>query len=248
MEILGIDIGGSGIKGAIVNLETGEFVSEKHRIPTPKSRKPKAIAKRVNQMVEHFSYKGVVGCGFPTIIKKGFCKDEGNLSKKWVGMNVEHLFEKATGLNFTVINDADAAGLAEVNYGAGRNEDGFTLMITVGTGLGSGAYLNRRLIPNFELGQTPYLGYDKIEDWAASSVKKKEDLTYKQWAKRFNVFLNYTHLILNPDLILVGGGISKHWNKYKDYLNVNTDLAPAELRNKSGIMGAALAAKMRMDV
>ena len=248
MEVLGIDIGGSGIKGAIVDLEKGEFISEKHRIPTPKSRKPKAIAKKVHEMVEHFSYKGVVGCGFPTIIKKGFCKDEGNLSKKWVGMNVEHLFEKATGLNFTVINDADAAGLAEVKYGAGKNEDGFVLMITVGTGLGSGAYLDGSLVPNFELGQTPYRDYEKIEDWAASSIKKKEDLSFKEWAKRFNVFLHYTQHILNPDLILVGGGISKHWHKYKDHLDVKTNLAPAELRNKSGILGAALAAQKKMQV
>ena len=247
MEIMGIDIGGSGIKGAIVDLDKGEFITEKHRIPTPKSREPNAIADKVAELVEHFDYKGMVGCGFPTIIKKGICKDEGNLSKKWVGMNVEQLFEKSTGLNFTVINDADAAGLAEVNYGAGRNEDGFTLMITVGTGLGSGAYLNGKLIPNFELGQTPFRDFEKIEDWAASSIKKKEDLSYKEWAKRFNVFLNYTHLILNPDLILVGGGISKHWSKYKKYLDVNTDLAPAELRNKSGILGAALAAKKKSE-
>ncbi len=243
MEILGIDIGGSGIKGAVVDLYKGELITPKHRIPTPKSRTPKAISKKVKEMVDHFDYQGIVGCGFPTIIKKGICKDEGNLSEKWVGLNVESEFEKATGLNFTVINDADAAGLAEVNYGAGRNEDGFVLMITVGTGLGSGAYLNGELIPNFELGQTPYLDYEKIEDWAASSAKKKEDLSYREWAKRFNVFLNYTYLILNPDLIIVGGGISKHWKQYEDFLKVNTELVPAELRNRSGILGAAYAAK-----
>ncbi len=243
MEILGIDIGGSGIKGAIVDLYKAEFITPRHRIPTPASRTPEAIAKAVKELVDHFNYKGIIGCGFPTIIKKGTCLDEGNLSKKWVGVNVEKLFEEVTGLNFTVINDADAAGLAEVKFGAGRDEDGFILMITVGTGLGSGAYFNGELIPNFELGQVPFRDHIKIEDWAASSAKTREKLSYREWAERFNVFLNYTQLILNPDLILVGGGISKYWNKYNEYLLVNTRLAPAQLRNRSGILGAALAAK-----
>ena len=173
MEILGIDIGGSGIKGAIVNLETGEIVAPKFRIPTPKSREPEEMAQVVKSLLEHFEYQGAVGCGFPSIVKKGICKDEGNLSKKWVGVNVEELFERTTGSKFTVINDADAAGLAEIKFGAGKGEDGFTLMITVGTGLGSGAYCGGDLIPNFELGQLSYNEYEKIEDWAASSVKEK---------------------------------------------------------------------------
>lgn len=245
MEILGIDIGGSGIKGAIVDLHTGKLCTQKFRIPTPKSREPEPMAKAVNKIVKHFEYEGIIGCGFPTIIKKGICKDEGNLSEKWVGVNVEDLFEKTTGFNFTVINDADAAGLAEVNFGAGQDEEGFILMITVGTGLGSGAYFDGELIPNFELGQLSYKEYEKVEDWAASSIKKKEDLSYKKWAKRFNIFINHIFKVLNPDLILVGGGISKHWKKYDEHLKVNTKLAPAKLRNTAGILGAAIAAKNR---
>ncbi|WP_026933758.1 polyphosphate--glucose phosphotransferase [Christiangramia echinicola] len=247
MEILGIDIGGSGIKGAIVNLETGEFVAPKFRIPTPESREPEEMARVIKSLVEHFKYEGVVGCGFPTIVKKGICKDEGNLSKKWVGVNIEELFEKATGLKFAVINDADAAGLAEIKFGAGKEEDGFTLMITVGTGLGSGAYCSGDLIPNFELGQLSYNEYEKIEDWAASSVKKREKLSFKEWGSRFNIFLNHIYKILNPDLILIGGGISKDWLEFKDQLNVNTNIAPAKLRNKAGIMGAAIAAKHKFQ-
>lgn len=243
MEILGIDIGGSGIKGAIVDLEKGELKTPRHRIPTPKSREPEPIARTVKKMVDHFNYEGPVGCGFPTIIKKGVCKDNGNLSEKWVGLNVAKLFQEATGQTFTVINDADAAGLAEMKYGAGREEDGFVLMITVGTGLGSGAYLDGELIPNFELGQIPYKEHEKIEDWAASSIKKKENLSYEEWADRFNIFLDNIQVILNPDLILIGGGISKSWNKYKDLLKVNTQIAPAKLRNSSGILGAAIAAR-----
>lgn len=245
MEILGIDIGGSGIKGAIVDLEKGEFISPRHRIPTPRSRAPEAMAQTVHKLVQHFDYKGIVGCGFPTIIKKGICRDPGNLHEKWLGVNVEKLFEEATGSNFTVINDADAAGLAEIKYGAGKDEDGFTLMITVGTGLGSGAYCEGNLIPNFELGQLSYNEFEKIEDWAASSIKKKENLSYEEWAGRFNIFLNHIYKILNPDLILVGGGISKDWKKFEKHLQVNTQLAPAKLRNKAGILGAAIAAHIR---
>lgn len=242
MEILGIDIGGSSLKGAIVDVNTGELKTLTHRIPTPADREPQGIANAVKEMVTHFDYKGMVGCGFPTIVKKGICRHEGNLSKKWLNVDVDALFEEITGLNFTVINDADAAGLAEVKFGAGKNADGFILMITVGTGLGSGAYLNGKLIPNFELGQIPYREYEKIEEWAASSIKTEQNLSYKEWALRFNKFLNYIHKILNPDAILVGGGISNDWKKFEKYLEVDTKLVPAELRNSSGILGAALAA------
>lgn len=245
MEILGIDIGGSSLKGAIVNMETGEMKTDTHRIPTPKSREPDEMAACVKQMLDHFNFDGIVGCGFPTIVKKGICRDEGNLSRKWLDVDVDALFEKVTGKNFTVINDADAAGLAEVKFGAGRNEEGFILMITVGTGLGSGAYLHGELIPNFELGQIPYKQYQKIEDWAASSVKTEEDLSYKDWGYRFNIFLNYVQKILNPDVIIVGGGISNDWEKFEEFLKVDTKLIPARLRNNSGIIGAALAASTK---
>lgn len=243
MEILGIDIGGSSLKGAIVDVDSGKLKSPTHRIPTPDSREPDGIAQAVKEMVDHFNYNGVVGCGFPTIVKKGICKHEGNLSKKWVNVDVDALFEKSTGLSFTVINDADAAGLAEVKFGAGKDKEGFILMITVGTGLGSGAYLHGELIPNFELGQIPYKEFEKIEDWAASSIKTEQNLSYEEWASRFNIFLNYIHTILNPDVILVGGGISNDWDKFEKYLKVDTILIPAELRNNSGILGAAIAAQ-----
>ena len=242
MEILGIDIGGSSLKGAIVDVETGDLKTLTHRIPTPTDRKPEGIAQAVLEMVAHFSYKGVVGCGFPTIVKKGICKHEGNLSKDWVGLDVDALFERTTGLSFTVINDADAAGLAEVKYGAGKGMDGFILMITVGTGLGSGAYLRGELIPNFELGQIPYREFEKIEEWAASSIKTQEQLSYKEWGLRFNTFLQYIEKILNPDTIIIGGGISNDWQKFEKHLKTDVPLIPAELRNNSGILGAAIAA------
>ncbi|WP_019668347.1 polyphosphate--glucose phosphotransferase [Eudoraea adriatica] len=241
MVVLGIDIGGSGMKGALVNSETGEMLTERYRIPTPKSRKPKEMAEVVKKIVEHFNHKGPVGVGFPTIIRHGVCKSKGNLHKKWVNVNVRELFSDATGLPVTVINDADAAGYATMNYGIGKGKEGLVVMITIGTGLGSGAFFNGELIPNFELGQIPYKKYDKIENWAAASAKEKEGLSYKQWGKRFNVFLKYVDLIISPDYIILGGGTSKQFDEYKEYITIETPVAPAELRNQAGIVGAAAA-------
>lgn len=242
MEILGIDVGGSGIKGALVNMETGEMITERYRIPTPESRKPMEMAAVVAEIAEHFNYKGPIGCGFPTVIKNGVCLTPGNLHKKWKGVKVDELFSEATGLPVTVINDADAAGFAVMNYGAGKDKKGLVIMITIGTGLGSGAFLNGVLIPNFELGQIPYKKYDKIESWAAASTKEKENLSYKKWGKRFNTFLEFVELIVSPDLIILGGGTSKDWDQFKEYITIETPIIPAILQNDAGIIGAAAAA------
>lgn len=242
MEILGIDIGGSGIKGALVNSETGEMLTKRFRIPTPESRRPKPMAEVVDQIVKHFDHKGPVGVGFPTVIKHGICKSPGNLHKKWLGVNVKELFSEATGLPVTVVNDADAAGYAAMNYGIGKEKKGLVVMITIGTGLGSGAFLDGELIPNFELGQIPYKKYKKIELWAADSAKEREGLTYQQWGKRFNKFLEYVELIISPDLIILGGGASKDFDEFKDCIKIETPVIPAELRNHAGIIGAAAAA------
>ena len=245
MTLLGIDVGGSGIKGALVNSETGEMISERFRIPTPIPRTPEAMSDVIAQIVTHFDYKGKVGCGFPTIIKNGICKATGNLDKSWLGVNVEELLEKKTGLDFTVINDADAAGYATMNYGAGKGEKGFVVMITIGTGLGSGAFLDGRLIPNFELGQIPYKKYSKIEKWAAGSAKDREGLSYKKWGKRFNKFLEYVELIVSPDLIILGGGASKDFKEFKSKIKIETRVIPAELQNHAGIIGAAVASQYK---
>ena len=242
MVVLGIDIGGSGMKGALVNSVTGEKLTERHRIPTPKSRKPEEMAEVVAQIVKHFDHKGPVGVGFPTVIKHGICKSPGNLHKKWLGVNVKELFSNATGLPVTVVNDADAAGYATMNYGIGKDKKGLVVMITIGTGLGSGAFLDGELIPNFELGQIPYKKYKKIELWAADSAKTRDELTYQQWGKRFNKFLKYVELIIAPDLIILGGGASKDFDEYKDRIKIETPVVPAELRNSAGIVGAAAAA------
>lgn len=242
MIVLGIDIGGSGMKGALVDTLTGELLTSKHRIPTPASRKPEAMARVVKQLVDHFDHHGPVGCGFPTIVKHGVCMSPGNLHKSWLGVNVKELFSQATGLPVTVINDADAAGYAVMNYGIGKDKMGLVIMITIGTGLGSGAFYNGELLPNFELGQIPYKKYVKIEDWAASSAKDREGLSYKKWGKRFNTFLRFVELLVCPDLIILGGGESKEFDLYKKYITIQTPVIPAELKNYAGIIGAAAAA------
>lgn len=242
MVVLGIDIGGSGMKGALVNSITGEMLTERFRIPTPESRKPQEMAEVVKKIVEHFNHKGPVGVGFPTIIRHGICKSRGNLHKSWVNVDVKELFSNATGLPVTVINDADAAGYATMNYGIGKGKEGFVVMITIGTGLGSGAFFNGELIPNFELGQIPYKKHKKIETWAAASAKENEELSFKEWGKRFNVFLKYVDLLISPDFIILGGGTSKEFDEYKDYITIETPVIPAELRNQAGIVGAAAAA------
>ncbi len=242
MVVLGIDIGGSGIKGALVNSLTGEMLTERHRIPTPPSRKPKEMARVVAELVKHFDHKGPVGVGFPTVIKHGICKSSGNLHKKWLNVNVPELFSEVTGLPVTVINDADAAGYATMNYGIGKGRKGFVLMITIGTGLGSGAFLDGELIPNMELGQIPYKKHKKIEHWAAASAKEREGLSNKQWGKRFNTFLELVDLIISPDLIILGGGTSKNFDEFKEYITIDTPVIAAGLQNYAGIIGAAAAA------
>lgn len=240
MEILGIDVGGSGIKGAIVDTETGTLVSEKHRIPTPKGAKPDDVADEILEMVRHFNWKGRVGCGFPAVILHGVAGSSGNIHKSWVGTNVEELFESRTGLNFTLINDADAAGIATMHFGAGKGNAGFVLMITIGTGLGSGAFYNGHLIPNFELGTIPYKKYKWIEHYAADSARKRDGLSYEEWGIRFNKFLKIVSKMLNPDLIILGGGASKKFDRFKDLITINVPVIPATYQNDAGIVGAAL--------
>ena len=242
MIVLGIDVGGSGMKGALVNSLTGEMLTKKHRIPTPASRKPQEMAEVIFEIVKHFDHNGPVGVGFPTIIKHGVCKSPGNLHKTWLGVNVKELFSEVTGLPVTVVNDADAAGYATMNYGIGKGKQGLVVMITIGTGLGSGAFWDGELLPNFELGQIPYKKYKKIELWAADSAKEREGLTYKRWGKRFNKFLELVELLISPDFIILGGGASKDFKEYKDCIKIDTPVVPAELRNSAGIVGAAAAA------
>ncbi|PQJ78269.1 polyphosphate--glucose phosphotransferase [Polaribacter porphyrae] len=246
MKLLGFDIGGSGIKAAIVDTKTGQLLSERHRIPTPKPATPEAVAKTVKEMINHFKWKKAVGCSFPTTIVNGKCIHSGNLSEKWLNVKVDKLFKKATGLDFYVSNDADLAGLAEISLGAGKKEKGVTIVITIGTGIGSSLFYNGRLIPNLELGKMLHSNGKIIEYYTADSVRKREDLTLKQWAIRFDELLEYTRIVFSPSLIILGGGISKKFDEFKEYLTTDVNVKVAEFRNNAGIIGAAMYARKRV--
>lgn len=241
MEVLGIDVGGSGIKGAIVNVETGVLLTERHRIPTPAGAKPEDVADEVQQLVDHFKWTGKVGCGFPTIISHGKALSYGNIDKSWKGLNVQKLFSKQTGLKFTIRNDADAAGMAEMRFGAGKGKMGLVIIITIGTGLGSGVFYDGKLIPNFELGVIPYKEYKRFEYYAADSARKRDKLDYAQWGKRFNKFLKMIERVFSPDLIIIGGGASKKMELFQQYITIDVPVIPAKFQNNAGILGAALA-------
>lgn len=240
MEVLGIDIGGTGIKGAIVNVETGELTSERHRIPTPVGAKPDDVANEVAEMVQHFNWKGKVGCGFPTIVSAGKARSFGNIDKSWVGVQIDELFSGKTGLEFHVANDADVAGLAEIKLGAGKDVNGVVILITIGTGLGSGVFVDGKLVPNVELGTVPYKEYERFEFYASDSARKREELSYKKWGKRFKKFLLFTQQTFSPDLIILGGGASKKTEKFKEALEIDVPVIPAKFENNAGIIGAAL--------
>lgn len=242
MEVLGIDIGGTGIKGAIVNVHTGELVSDRHRIPTPIGAKPKEIANEVSAMIKHFDWKGKVGCGFPTIISNGKAKSYGNIDPSWVNTQVDELFSNKTGLDFFIANDADAAGLAEMKLGAGKDVAGVVILITIGTGLGSGIFIDGKLVPNVELGTIPYKDYERIEYYASDSARKREELSFKKWGKRFNKFLQIVERTFSPDLIILGGGASKKIDKFRECLDIEAEIVVAKYENNAGIVGAAITA------
>ncbi len=241
MEVLGIDIGGTGTKGGLVNILTGEMVTERFRLDTPQPSTPTAVIETAAQVVQHFNYKGAIGCGFPAIIKKGTAYSAANIDKSWIGTNAGQLLQDATGCVCHVCNDADLAGIAEMAHGAGKGENGVVLMITIGTGLGSALFINGELVPNTEFGHFYLKGMDVIaEKFAAASSKKKNDLTWEQWADRFNQYLKMINRLFSPDLVILGGGGSKKFKKYEHLLLENLRIKPAEMRNNAGIIGAAI--------
>lgn len=243
MQILGIDIGGTGIKGAPVDLDKEDYIAPRYRIPTPQPATPEAVAQCVQELVNHFDWKGPIGFGFPTVIVNGKARAYGNMDPSWLNVQIDELFEQKTGLPCTVLNDADAAALAEIKYGAGKELDGLIAVITVGTGIGSGLFYNGTLIPNFELGRMPYM--DKpIEKYAANSVRKKEELSYEEWAARFDFFLKQVELICSPDHYIIGGGISKNIDLFKHLLTTDIPIIAAQTKNHAGLIGAAYAAML----
>jgi polyphosphate glucokinase len=241
MEVLGLDIGGTGIKGALVDTDSGEMLTERYRLLTPQPATPKAMIATMGEIVNHFDWRGPVGSGFPSAVKNGVVLMAANVSNKWVGFNLEEALRELTGCDVVVLNDADAAGLAEMRFGAGRGQDGVVLIITLGTGIGVSLFVGGQLVPNLELGHIEIGGKD-ADDWASAITREQENLSWKKWAKRVNKYLMTMEHLLWPDLIIVGGGVSKKHDKFFPYLTTQTRVVPAEMRNQAGIVGAAMAA------
>jgi polyphosphate glucokinase len=246
MEILGIDVGGTGIKGALVDITTGKLTTLKHRIPTPNPATPKDVANTIQQLVNHFNWKGLVGCGFPTPLKHGKCLTGGNLHKDWKGVKVDQLFTNKTGNDFSIVNDADAAGLAEINFGAGKNKKGIVIMITLGTGIGSGLFLDGKLLPNTEFGHVLYKNGEIFEKYASDAARKRDNISRKDWGKRLHKYFKHINLLVSPDLIIIGGGASKKFHKIESEIDIDLPIVAAEAENEAGIIGAAMAAKYQI--
>lgn len=238
MNMLGIDIGGSGIKGALVDLETGQFTSERIRLLTPEPSTPKAVAKTVHTLVKRFEYQGPVGAGFPGVILNGKCMTAANINKEWIGTDAAAIFSVKTNNPFYVLNDADAAGLAEVQYGAAKNVNGVVMMITLGTGIGTAIFNQGVLLPNLEFGHIKIREKD-AEKRASSAAKIKRNLGWKEWAEHVEEYLKIMEDLFWPDLMIIGGGISRDHAKFFKYINIRTKIVPAQLYNRAGIMGAA---------
>jgi polyphosphate glucokinase len=239
--VLGIDIGGSGIKAAPVNLTSGVMTAERFRLDTPQPSKPKAVAGVIARISEHFQWKDKIGCGFPGIVRHGVTHTAANVHKNWIGYDADALFEKTTGCDVRVINDADAAGLAEMHFGAGRDhQKGVVLMITFGTGIGTAVFLNGVLLPNTEFGHVEIDGKD-AEKRATAAVRDRKNLSWEEWGGRVNRVLQHLEFLFSPDLVILGGGVSKDYKEFFQYIHLNAKLMPAELRNQAGIIGAALA-------
>jgi polyphosphate glucokinase len=239
-SMLGIDVGASGIKGAIVDLETGEFIGKRFRVEMPQPSTPENAAEAINEIVKNFNYKGRIGLGFPSVVKNGIVSTAANLDKSWIGCNVEEIVGKATGCEIVSINDADAAGLAEVRFGQGRGQIGTVVLITIGTGLGSAVFTDGHLLRNTEFGHILLKNGLIAEKYAADSIKQKEDLSWKKWGKRFDEYLQFLELYLQPNLIILGGGSSKYFEEYKHRFTIKTPIVAATLLNTAGIVGAAM--------
>jgi polyphosphate glucokinase len=249
MEILGVDIGGSGIKGAPIDVKKGVLTSDRWRIPTPEPSTPDAVAEVVADIVQHFDWKGPVGCTFPAVIKKGVVYSAANVDDSWIGVDGRKLLRKKTGCRVALVNDADAAGRAEMVFGAGRGRKGVVFVLTLGTGIGSAIFVDGKSMPNTELGHV-YLRCSKgrsveAEDYASDRIRKEKKLAWKEWAARVNDYLGLLEALFSPDLFIVGGGVSKKHEKFLPLLKTQAEVVPAQLLNEAGMVGAALAAKKK---
>lgn len=238
----GVDIGGSGMKAAIVDLDTGHLVSERLRTPTPKPATPEAMAKVVAGLVHDHAWTDSIGVGFPGIVRHGVVHLAANVDESWVGVDADRVFTEAAGVDVAMVNDADAAGLAEMQWGAGRDVDGVVVVLTFGTGIGSGLFVDGTLVPNTELGHLELDGRD-AETYAAASVREREGIGWDQWAPRVERYLRHVEMLFSPDLFIVGGGASKSADRWLPTISIDTPIVPAAMANNAGIAGAALVAR-----
>lgn len=242
-QAFGIDIGGTGIKGAVVDIEAGKLATERNRILTPHPATPDAVAKIAAQLVDEAGWTGEIGATFPAVIKHGIAQSAANVDPSWLGADADKIFSDAVGKGSAVVvlNDADAAGIAEARHGAAKGVDGVVIMLTFGTGIGSALLMNGVLVPNTELGHLQLDDHD-AESRAAASVRDEKSMSYKKWAKRVNHYMQHVERLFTPDLFVVGGGVSKDSDKWLHYLELKTPVKPAQLLNDAGIVGAAIAA------
>ncbi len=259
MQVFGVDVGGSGIKGAPVNVEDGSLAAPRHRIATPQPADPTAVAGTVAEVVSHFGWTGPVGVALPAVVKNGVAMTAANIDPAWIGTDAIAVLSAALGAagitptsvpapgaaapvaaDVTTVNDADAAGIAEMAFGAGRDVGGLVIMTTFGTGIGTALFLHGQLVPNTELGHLEIHGHD-AETRASDAARERDDLSWEKWAKRVTRYLRTLEALLWPDLIIIGGGVSKKADRFLDELDVRTRVVPAQLQNEAGIVGAALA-------
>ncbi|MCC9310273.1 ROK family protein [Kitasatospora sp. RB6PN24] len=241
-SVFGVDIGGSGIKGAPVDVELGALAQPRYKVPTPQPAKPEAVAAAVREVVEHFEHEGPVGLTFPGVVVDGHTRTAANVDRSWLGLDAGTLFREALGTPAVLLNDADAAGLAEMAHGAGRGEGGTVLVLTFGTGIGSALFVDGNLVPNTELGHLELRGKD-AERRASSAAKERHELSWAEWAVRVDEYLGLVERLLSPRLVIIGGGVSRKHEKFLPLLSERAArVVPAELRNDAGIVGAAMGA------
>ena len=244
MNLLGIDVGGTGIKGAIINTVTGQLITDRKRLPTPQPANPQLIIETIVELIQLFDWKKEIGCGFPSVIQKGVVRTASNIDRQWIGLNAADLLTEASGCPTYVINDADAAGKAEIAFGSGQGKKGNLIFLTIGTGIGSALFHEGSLYPNTELGFLKIKGRYG-ENYAANSIREAEHLSWSQWGKRFSRYLKRVEFLLTPDLFILGGGISKKFEKFKKHLTVDIPVKAAKFMNNAGIIGAAMYASQK---
>ncbi|MFI6641536.1 polyphosphate--glucose phosphotransferase [Streptomyces sp. NPDC050504] len=246
MQIFGVDIGGSGIKGAPVDLERGDLAQERHKVLTPRPATPDAVADGVAEVIGHFGWSGPIGITFPGVVTGSTIRTAANVDKSWVDVDAARLLgERVGGLPVTVLNDADAAGVAEMTFGAGRGRKGTVVLLTFGTGIGSALFHDGVLVPNTELGHLELHGHE-AEKRASTKAKEDEELSWQHWAHRVQKYLAHVEMLFSPELFIVGGGVSRKAEKFLPLIEgVRAELVPAQLQNNAGIVGAAMAAGAR---